>query len=318
MIITRDDSYRRKLLDEQRSRMGVGVRRTGLHVSDLVFCTRKAWAERVTEFVGDIDDTTVLTFVRGLSHEDLFASALDQIRSGFCFQCQQNLAMSPEIAETQRCPDCGERLLVGTIDWVEITEGGVIEPVEMKSTLKSARKDLVDDMPWYLDQLKSYLFMHGQKSGYVCVLHIMGNYAREDPDVRGNGPKPELVTYRCEWQSEDERTAWGQVLARRAAWVQQDMGKPPLGEDSPAHNYICDYCTVGQMLPDGTECERFPWVKLDDGRYARKGSKVATRSSIEDMMAELAKIGESTHVSTPNTIDSIPGNSSSDPDDHWL
>lgn len=291
MIITRDPEYRSKLLDEQRRRMGVGVRRSGLHVSDLVFCTRKAWAERTTQFTEEIDDNTVLTFTRGLSHEDLLAEPVNQVRTGYCFVCQHNYPMDPQIAETQCCPVCGDTLMVGTIDWVAIDGDNDYAPVEMKSTLKSARKDLAADMPWYLDQLKSYMFMHGRNYGRVCVLHIMGDYARESEDVRGAGPRAEMIVYKCEWQSDYEREAWGRVLGRRKVQV-EGSNKPPIGDDSPAHQYICSYCVVGELLPDGTQCEKFPWVKQGDGRYIRKGSKTLERSSMESLIEELAAMKE--------------------------
>lgn len=305
MIITQDPEYRRKLLDEQRSRMGVGIRRAGIHVSDLVFCTRKAWAERVSEFSEEIDDNTVLTFTRGLSHEDLLAEAVNQVRTGFCFVCQENYPMDPQLAETQQCPVCGDTLLVGTIDWVAI-EGDDYGPVEMKSTLKSARKKLAEDMPWYLDQLKSYMFMHGRSRGRVCILHIMGDYARGNEDERGNGPRAELIVYSCEWSSEYEREAWGRVLGRRKAQVESSL-VPPLSPDAPAHAYICDYCIVGEMLPTGQACERWPWVKQPDGRYLRKGSATLKRSTMTDLMDELKELGARINTNDGNSDANIFG-----------
>jgi hypothetical protein len=292
VLIERDEDYRRKLLDDQKSRMGIGIRRVGLHVSDLVFCARKAWAERVTEFAADVDDGTVLTFLRGLSHEGLLEESLNQVRSGYCFPCNTNYAIDARLAETQRCPACNDTLLVGTIDWVTLDpDNSDYIPVEMKSTLKSSRKRLAQDMPWYIDQLMSYLYMHGRDEGRICILHVMGNYARGNQDERGGGPRAELIVYKVRWRSSYARQRWGEILYRRKLKV-EGLNKPALDEDSPVHDYICEYCVIGERLPDGTECERFPWVRQSDGRYLKKGSKTLERSNIDDMLRELESIKE--------------------------
>lgn len=296
MKITRDTEYRQHLLDTQRKHMGLGERRAGVHVSDLVMCVRKAWAERVAQHVPEISDQTVLTWLRGLSHEALLGDGVEQVRAGYCFPCQKNWPWTPQIAVTSRCPDCDDELLVGTIDWVTL-EGinepqATIEdfiPVEMKSTLKSSRKTIEDgDMLWFVDQIKSYMFMHGRDSGRICVLHVMGNYSRGNPDIKSEGPQAELRVYRLEWENEAERDAWGAELERSKGLLEGDT-MPALDDvRSPRHSFICDYCVIGGQLPDGSVCDLYPWTP--DG--IRKGSRLASVLTLDDIARELDALKE--------------------------
>lgn len=293
MIITRDLDYRRHLLDSQRASMGIGSRREGVHVSDLIMCVRKAWAERTSQHIPEISDQTVLTWLRGLSHEALLTDGVDQVRAGYCFTCQVNYQWSPELAKTYLCPVCGDTLMVGTIDWVTtvgIDEFGVVGefiPVEMKSTLKSSRKTLEDgDMAWFMDQLKSYLYMHGEDTGRIAVLHVMGDYSRNSPDVRSDGPQAELRVYQIAWENDAERDAWGSELALSKTTYEGPV-MPPLDLRSPRHPMICEYCVIGELLPDGTQCLNFPWTP----EGVRKGSKLAKKYTMDEIEAELGELG---------------------------
>lgn len=293
MLITRDTEYRQHLLDTQRSRMGMGQRRTGVHVSDLVMCVRKAWAERESKFILEVSDQTVLTWLRGLSHEALLTDGVEQVRAGYCFPCDKNYTYTPQLSATNRCPTCDDELLVGTIDWVTLEgideEARSIDdfiPVEMKSTLKSARKTLEEgDMAWFIDQIKSYMFMHGRHKGRVAILHVMGDYSRGNPDIKSEGPQAELRVYAVEWEDGAEKAAWGEELKLSKDSLEGNS-LPPLDLRSPRHDFICSYCEIGKRLPSGEQCELYPWT--DDG--IRKGSKLAqtvTLADIETMIAEL-------------------------------
>ena len=103
IIITRDDEYRGVLIDRLKQQMGTGVRRSGVHVSDLVFCTRKAWAEKTMEYIGEVSERTLLTWLRGLSHEALVSEGVEQVRAGYCFTCQYNHPWDPRLNETHAC-----------------------------------------------------------------------------------------------------------------------------------------------------------------------------------------------------------------------
>jgi hypothetical protein len=270
-------------------------------------CARKAWAERVTEHVPQISDETILTWLRGLSHEALLTDGIEQVRSGYCFECQKNWPWSPEIATDQLCPDCHATLLTGTIDWVtledepkfsdaeqehhqmhhgwrdgpmsdcptckfEKKEPQVImdfTPVEMKSTLKSSRKSIEDgDMLWFVDQIKSYMFIHRRLKGRIAVLHVLGDYSRSDPNIRSDGPKADLRVYGVEWDSPEEMEAWGVELQISKAVVEEDTTMPPLDLRSPRHDMICEYC----VEPSTRVLTRdLKWVQA---RYLEEGDRL--------------------------------------------
>jgi len=293
IIIRPDPEYRQRILTEQKEKMGVGRRRDGIHVSDLIFCVRKAWAEKTANFIEDTPDETILLWVRGLSHEDLIANGPEQIRAAYCFECHRTWPWSPDIADRDgHCPDCYATMLVGTVDWVilESTDGENLDdfsPVEMKSTLKSSRKT-VSDMPWYADQLKTYMAIHGRTKGKLAVLHINGDYTHGDPDIRGNGPKPELHTYEIEWRDPSAGKNWlAEMQERKRSYEGATM--PPLDSRSPVYDYMCQFCAVGERLPDGNECEKWPWQKQMSGVYTKKGSG-KTDMSMDTMQVELDKL----------------------------
>lgn len=56
-------------------------------------------------------------------------------------------------------------------------------PVEYKCTKKSCRQPITDKKFWhYWVQLKAYAYMIGVREGELDVLHINGNYSRDDND----------------------------------------------------------------------------------------------------------------------------------------
>jgi hypothetical protein len=283
IIVEPDYEYRQRLLDNQRQRMGIGTRREGVHVSDLIFCSRKSWAERQTDYVPEVSDSTVLTWLRGLSHEDLLSEGVIQVQAGFCFTCQR---VSGQLGETS-CPDCTDVLLTGTIDWIQVLDPETFVPVEMKSTMKSSNKG-PQDLAWYFDQIKSYMAIHNLPLGRVAILHVRGDYSFGDPDVRSDGPQADFRVYAIRWRDPSARDNW---LARLNIRKHKVLGNPmpALDYDSPAHDMICSYCAIGERLPNGNECEKFPWKRLNDGTYVRKGSKKSAKS-LDEMLAELRVI----------------------------
>jgi len=297
VVIERDDDYRRLLLDKLKGQMGIGVRRTGVHVSDLIMCTRKAWSERILGDNPERSDQTVLTWLRGLSHEAIVAEGVEQVRAGYCFQCKRNFPWTPDLSDTNLCPVCGDTLMVGTIDWVQLLESGethLLEefiPVEMKSTMKSSRKTLeAGDMGWFVDQIKSYMAMHQRKKGRVAILHVSGDYSRPNKDIRSDGPEAELRVYSVRWRSEHDAANWLTTLQARKQMLEDDHQMPKLDQSSPAHPMICSYCDVGEKLPNGLECENWPWrYEPTTEQYVKKGSSIRAMG-MDEMAQELEKM----------------------------
>ncbi len=290
LTVEPDPEYRKKLLDAQRVRMRSGVKREGTHVSDLITCVRKSWVERWTDYVFEASDKTILTWMRGLSHEDMMAETMQSVRVWYCFECDTILSSLDH--EDSECSICHQSLMVGTMDWVSI-EGEELDysPVEMKSTLKTARKTLID-MAWYADQVATYMAIHKKSMGRVGVFHVMGDYRRDDPDVRSDGPDAQFIVYRLNWKDnpEEKRKQWLNTILRRKQKLEDQNHMPPLDEDSPGrHPFICNFCEVGEKLPSGEECTKWPWRRLQDGTQVKKGSDKKD-VSIDDMMKELKEM----------------------------
>lgn len=56
-------------------------------------------------------------------------------------------------------------------------------PEEYKCSKKSCRQDITDKKFWhYWVQLKAYAFITGSHSGVLYILHVMGNWSRDDND----------------------------------------------------------------------------------------------------------------------------------------
>lgn len=295
LVVEEDPEYRKKILDAQRAKMSIGQKRTGTHVSDLLMCIRKAWAERYSDEVYDPPDKTVLTWMRGLSHEDLTSEIMDQVRVGYCFRCDDMWPWDALLEELQSCPKCQDTLMVGTVDWVTI-DGDELDysPVEMKSTLKSARKKLID-MAWYADQCKTYMMVHKKPKGRIGVFHMMGAYKRDDPDEMSTGPDASFVVYRIQWKAKDVREAWRQTLLRRKTKFEDLNHMPPIDEDSPGrHPMICQFCLVGERLPTGQECELWPYRRLQDGTYVKKDSNKKDLT-MDEMLDELRGLSDDEH-----------------------
>ncbi len=286
--VTIDPEYRKNMLDNQRVKMQSGVKREGTHVSDLITCVRKSWLERYTDYVMEPSDKTILTWMRGLSHEDLMSEILDSVRVWYCFGCDEMYTDRP--SEDDTCPVCQQTFMVGTIDWVTL-EGDTLDysPVEMKSTLKTANKTLID-FAWYADQIKTYMAMHKKDKGRIGVFHVLGDYRRDDPDMRSDGPDAQFIVYRLNWKEDSGRREWLDTMERRKKKLEFPWMMPALDEDSPGrHPYICNFCDVGELMPNGEECAKWPYRKLKTGQYVLKESNKRD-VSMDDMMKELKEM----------------------------
>lgn len=122
--------------------------RTGIHVSDLVYCLRKAWYRRQEDFKEDLDNNSILFFVRGRSLHDLL-----------------------EKLYAQREVRVKYNGVKGTID--AITHDNQI--VEIKTT-KKLWKDQPNDH--HLKQIAYYMAMYGTNRGVLLYYEIQDNNLR--------------------------------------------------------------------------------------------------------------------------------------------
>lgn len=218
------DAYQR-VVDELRTRLNVDQPREGIHVSELLFCVREAWALRRVDsaegreaLLGETTDETMLVWAIGHSHEAILGQGRPNIKAGPLDD------------------------IVGNIDWM--ADDGIWE---CKSTRASAKKSL-EDIPHYTDQVAAYCYMMGQTEAHVSVLHLMGDYNRDGP------PKAILKVYKVTFAQKVLRAWWEELLRRKALLL--GLEAPPLESGaSPSYEWKCGYCRIRALIncPGGEE-----------------------------------------------------------------
>ena len=231
-LIELDDALYRRTMDRMKTKLGIGVPRGGVHVSDLNQCVLKGWAKKQLESLPpgaleDDEDDQILVWVIGRSHEDIFGQ-------GF-----------------RRGEPVNEDEIIGTVDWLDETDL-FSEPmvVEMKSTRASSKKWL-DEMPHYIAQAASYCCLHEQNEARVAVLHIMGDYQHQTKEGKAKKlpPRAHLKIYRIRFSDEELRAWWSEQKRRRDLILAPEK---PRAEDwpelIPLYEFECVYCRVGNLV----------------------------------------------------------------------
>jgi len=224
VTITEDTETYNKVMSEMRERLRIDQPREGTHVSDLVFCLRKAWMLKQLDktpegrfaYTGQTPDETVLVWMVGHSHEAIFG---------------QGLARGQPIEADG---------IVGTPDfWDEAL-------IEMKSTRMSAKKT-PEDMGHYVAQVASYCAMQGLLEGRLYVLHLMGDYSRDGPI------SAKLRIWKLQFKPKDLKAWWEELLLRRNVVLGKIMPAP-----APCWEWECGYCAVRSLIdcPGGEEWQR--------------------------------------------------------------
>ncbi len=117
----------------------------------------------------------------------------------------------------------GEVVLDGIIGTPDAYDTALGRPLEFKCSKKSCRQDILDKKFWhYWVQLKAYARMLGCNSGELNILHINGNYSRDDNDPEsGYIIKPWEDT----WTDLQLDENWMMVRnhAVRRGWLRFDM-----------------------------------------------------------------------------------------------
>jgi len=266
-----DHEYTEKLNSHIRSKYGAKSQRNATHVSDLLYCLRKAWLKKQAGMAGeeDVDDDLLLTWAGGLMFEDIVQPGGDkQVRLAYCFHCRTVAnppTTLPDEPEADKCTICGKRWMVGTIDYVL---NGI--PYEVKQTRKSRRRG-PEDAPWWVEQLMSYLLMlkRGHRTdsnwGGIVANWLMGDYGSRKKGEIPRPPRSALDAFQVVFEEgfEDE---WETELSRRKS-ILEGPDLPALNgmaglEDarSPAYHWECSSCPVGYAAG----CEMFLWDA--DGR----------------------------------------------------
>lgn len=191
MVISPSPTKALETIDRIRHQME-GVREEGVHISDLVYCLRKAYARSQGMVSTELDPSTVLLFATGRAIQDYITGKPAE-------ESERHLLVDG---------------VYGTADYVD--EEGV--PWEIKATYASAARDILDS-PHYIDQLVAYCHMLGVTEGCLAVFYINGYYdfMRKKPrEGAVDGERSVLKVYHLTFTPEEVEEHWQRLMARRS------------------------------------------------------------------------------------------------------
>ena len=232
MILQRDIVAEGQVLDNIRRSMEGGTRSEGTHVSELIYCLRKATARR-RGVGGTLSPSTILLFATGRALQDYMSGTKG---------------------------DASEV----TVDGITGTPDQVFEvsarehPREFKATYMSAAKDIMESTH-YIDQLAAYCHMKGVLSGQLVAWYVNGyyNFQRKTPHPESlPGERSVLRVWSVRFTPE-ELTEWWEEMRHRKV-VLDAVGDLPLEEAIEAiplayhHTWECEFCELaGGLCPGG-------------------------------------------------------------------
>ena len=143
-----DYEYRDRLMEKLHEAFARG-KRTGTHVSDIVYCLHKAWYHGQEDHEQDLTSDSILYFVRGRSLGDMLEKLFDE----------QEFVVNYEG-------------VIGHIDAIDTENHTVIE-------IKTA-KSIWNDKPSeaYQTQLRYYMTMYNTQIGYLFYYVLSTNQLR--------------------------------------------------------------------------------------------------------------------------------------------
>jgi CRISPR/Cas system-associated exonuclease Cas4 (RecB family) len=180
-------------------------RAEGLHVSDLIYCLRKAWYRRAGVPAPDLHPDELQVLLLGHSQHVLL-------------QCEGERERPITLA-------LGGETVHGTVDL--LLHGKL--PVEIKTTRTSSKKAPQLTAPHYLEQLAAYCLGLRNRSGRLAVWHLHGDY--------GQHRLPQLKVWDVTFTAR-ELERWEAELSRRVTLVTTDT--PPAPGDH--YDWECRYC----------------------------------------------------------------------------
>ncbi len=211
----------------------------GLHVSDLVYCRRKAWYRLHGYPEPALSDDTLTLFLHGHSVHAFLEQGRPEVKLKLRL-ADQDVHGTVDFVEFGPCrykPSFG---LIGT--YCDHMPACNYEPVEFKSTRTSANKP-VEEMQQYLDQLAAYAIGLQSLSGRLIILHIMGDYKAKRTGILNAWD----MSYTL-----NELDTFGQELDARARSISTNM--PP---ELPCHRtWECKECPFNQK--NGGPCASGP------------------------------------------------------------
>lgn len=237
-------------------RQVVSPRAEGLHVSDLIYCRRKAWYRARLRASGQTfeehDTDTLVMFLLGHGYHALLEQGDEERKVVLNLPVEVGLVLpvhgTVDHVERVTCDD-------EICSWSMHATCERLIPHEFKTTRASAAKP-IDSVQHYIEQVAAYCLGLDATRGVLSVIYINGSYNKD-----GSGMKPTIKTYDLGFDVGELR-AWQLELAARA-WSLIQNTPPPL----PCHRtWECSYCPfnakVGGPCPGGPGIERH-WFLSD-------------------------------------------------------
>lgn len=278
--INYDQSYTTFLNDSVKQRYGSTAKRAATHLSDVLYCLRKAWGKHHLDegdwSLADDDGDPIVMWAGGLQFEELVGTGEPQVPSAYCFTCRAVSSVPAPVdgIEKATCGVCDNRWLIGTPDYRVPDGKGNMIIHEAKQTRKSQRRG-PQDAPWWIEQLEGYLFFDHVRNplapswGRLVVNWLMGDYGEKKKGKRPRPPRSVIeaftVTFDGKWED------YMQELSRRKSIV-EGPDQPPLNgmhvgyaganclERTPAYPWECSSCPVGKVIG----CEHWVWDDSDN------------------------------------------------------
>ena len=271
-LVSIDEEYTALLNSRVRDRFGSTAPRTATHLSGLLFCLLKEWANlhltpEQLESIGELEDETLMTWTGGLQFEDLISEGKKQPVHVYCPKCK--VVSSPPITlnnkEAETCQVCGKRVVYYTPDYIV---DGMIH--EAKQTRKSQRRG-VEDAPWWIEQIAGYILfekMAGrikEDTARMVINWLMGNYGSRKKGLKPVPPRSMLEAHKVEFEEDGKQwDGWLAELMRRKKKV-EGPERPALDfVDSPRYpKFECASCQVGPLI----ECPAYIWNEEGEETY---------------------------------------------------
>lgn len=203
-----------------RSRQLAHAREEGVHVSDLIYCLRKAWYRQHGYPEPELPPQVKLKMLLGEGLGTLLENGDGEIKAGL------------------RTP---YGVLHGTIDLLQ-KDGDTIV-CELKETRSSSNKSPFD-FPHYLEQIASYCVLLETRRARLVSAHLLG-------DWKGS-KEPVMKCWELEFTAA-ELAAWERELVARMAAVVQPAVLP-----SPYEHYQWECKDCAFNIVNGGECETGP------------------------------------------------------------
>ncbi len=175
MKVLINNTERDRIINSLRQK--VEKERKGIHITDLIYCLRKAYFRKILNIPPT--EEQVLYYATGLFYHNLFEENLREI----------------EIELDG---------ITGTLDCIGFIDDTTI-PVEIKTTRISSNKDILDMKHWLI-QLKGYAKLIGSSRARLIVLHLVGDW---------KNPSPQLLCYDFEFTREEIDENWSWLISRR-------------------------------------------------------------------------------------------------------